>query len=112
MSVSKWSYDPDKCDGVYCCGDCDFCERCDMPIDETENGINQREFLEELKSILAASCGSDYASYIASDDDFYSEVKQNVEETSAWEDEQYYTDDDIRLAIGRVLMNRLKIEYV
>ena len=25
MSVSKWAYEPDKCDGHYCCGDCDYC---------------------------------------------------------------------------------------
>lgn len=74
--------------------------------------INQRVFLEELKQILASACGSDYAGYIASDDDFYSDVKQNVEETSAWEDEGYYNDDDIRLAIGRVLMDRLGIKYM
>ena len=36
MSVSKWAYDPDKCDGICCCGDCDFCERRDIEIDETE----------------------------------------------------------------------------
>lgn len=26
MSVSKWAYVPEKCDGVFCCGDCDYCE--------------------------------------------------------------------------------------
>lgn len=25
MSVSKWNYEPDKCDGHYCPGDCDLC---------------------------------------------------------------------------------------
>lgn len=25
MSVSKWAYDPDKCDGQRCIGDCDYC---------------------------------------------------------------------------------------
>lgn len=25
MGVSKWAYDPEKCDGDYCPGDCDFC---------------------------------------------------------------------------------------
>lgn len=73
--------------------------------------INCREFLEEMRSILASCVGSDYAHYIASDDDFYSAVKQNVEETSAWEDEGYYTDDDIRLAIGRIIMEKFNIEY-
>ena len=25
MSVSKWAYTPEKCDGDYCIGDCDLC---------------------------------------------------------------------------------------
>ena len=72
--------------------------------------INGREFLEELKPILAASVGREYALRIASDGDFFSAVIQNVEETSAWQDEGYYTDDDIRLAIGRVIMERFEIQ--
>lgn len=27
MSVSKWNYDPDRCDGHYCPGDCWWCKR-------------------------------------------------------------------------------------
>ncbi len=26
MSVSKWAYRPDKCDGQPCPGDCDYCD--------------------------------------------------------------------------------------
>lgn len=26
MSVSKWAYDPEKCDDTFCVGDCDYCE--------------------------------------------------------------------------------------
>ena len=29
MSVSKWSYDPEKCDYDYCVGDCDYCHKAD-----------------------------------------------------------------------------------
>ena len=25
MSVSKWAYNPDVCDGEPCVGDCDYC---------------------------------------------------------------------------------------
>lgn len=25
MSVDKWAYEPSKCDGGYCCGECDKC---------------------------------------------------------------------------------------
>ena len=27
MSVSKWAYKPEKCDGDYCPGDCDNCSK-------------------------------------------------------------------------------------
>lgn len=27
MSVSKWAYDPERCDGEGCPGDCDLCEK-------------------------------------------------------------------------------------
>ena len=29
MSVSKWAYSSDKCDGDYCPGDCDYCEKAE-----------------------------------------------------------------------------------
>lgn len=69
------------------------------------------EFMSELRVVLTASVGSDYSHYIAHDERFVSDVRQNVEETSAWSDEGYYNEDDIRLAIGRVLMDYLGIEY-
>ena len=27
MSVSKWAYVPEKCDGDFCPGDCDWCRK-------------------------------------------------------------------------------------
>ena len=27
MSVSLWAYDPDRCDGDFCPGDCQFCSK-------------------------------------------------------------------------------------
>lgn len=27
MSVSKWNYEPQKCDGDFCVGDCDLCNK-------------------------------------------------------------------------------------
>ena len=35
MSVSKWAYSPDKCDGDFCPGDCDECGKAEDD-DETE----------------------------------------------------------------------------
>ena len=29
MSVSKWAYEPEKCDGQKCVGDCDFCDKAE-----------------------------------------------------------------------------------
>ena len=34
MSVSKWAYTHEVCDGEICVGDCDL---CDIPIDEYMN---------------------------------------------------------------------------
>lgn len=34
MSVSKWAYTPEKCDGDYCPGDCDNCSKANE--DESE----------------------------------------------------------------------------
>ena len=36
MSVSKWTYHPSKCDGDFCPGDCDFCAKGDIIIEEGE----------------------------------------------------------------------------
>jgi len=35
MSVSKWAYTPEKCDGDYCPGDCDNCSKANE--DESED---------------------------------------------------------------------------
>ena len=40
MSVDKWAYEPKKCEGHYCVGDCDFCELANVTIDE-ENDDEQ-----------------------------------------------------------------------
>jgi hypothetical protein len=34
-------------------------------------------------------------------------IKTDVEETSAWQDKGYYNNDDVRLAIGRVLAKHI-----
>lgn len=36
MSCSKWAYSPEKCDGDYCCGDCDFCSKAEDEEDEID----------------------------------------------------------------------------
>ena len=36
MSVSKWAYEPEKCDGQKCVGDCDLCSKKNMAEKEKE----------------------------------------------------------------------------
>ena len=85
--------------------------------------INMREMTKterkeiefEVSEIMRNAVSSEYSRYILEQEDnitentFMEDVIKNVVETSAWEDEGYYNDDDIRLAIGRELMARLGI---
>lgn len=69
----------------------------------------------EVKRIITKAVSDDYSSYILSQYDeiskktFMDAVICDVIEASAWEEEGYYNEDDIRLAIGRELINRMKI---
>lgn len=71
----------------------------------------------EIAQIMRSAVSSDYARYILEDkgkdgkSTIMEDVIDDVLEISAWEDEGFYNDDDIRLAIGRVLMDRLGIYY-
>lgn len=73
--------------------------------------IPDTEFRPDTYRILSLSTGREYAFYILGDEGFYDEIKRNVEETSSWHEEGYYTDDDIRLAIGRYIMSLLNLNY-
>lgn len=70
----------------------------------------------EIAQIMRSAVSSDYARYILDDkgEDGEAAIMEDIIEdvmcSSAWDDEGYYNDDDIRLAIGRVLMDRLGIE--
>lgn len=44
MSVSKWSYEPEKCDGDFCIGDCDFCPKQMPLLDEEDARTEERLF--------------------------------------------------------------------
>lgn len=71
----------------------------------------------EIAQVMRSAVGSDYARYILEDkgEDGKTTIMEDVIDdvmcASAWEDEGFYNDDDIRLAIGRVLMDRLGIYY-
>lgn len=77
----------------------------------------QREQIElEIAKIMQNAVSSEYSTYILEQEDnttgntLMEDIVQNVMETSAWEDEGYYNEDDIRLSIGRELMTRLGVE--
>lgn len=77
----------------------------------------QRKEIEMLVyKIMMGATSSEYARHILKKEDDWTEISimqdiiENVMETSAWNDEGYYSEDDIRLAIGRVLMERLEVE--
>ena len=78
--------------------------------------VEERKQIErEITEIMRSAVSDDYARYILEHEDetentLMEDIIQDVLETSAWEDERYYNEYDIRLAIGRELMNRLKIE--
>ena len=48
MSVSKWAYEPSKCDGDYCCGDCDFCSKADIFEDDDYDDEFEEERFENV----------------------------------------------------------------
>lgn len=75
----------------------------------------QRKEIEMLVyKIMTDTTSSDYARYILEHmkkrRTFMDDVIDDVMCASAWNDEGYYNDDDIRLAIGRVFMERLNIQ--
>ena len=50
MSVSKWAYEPEKCDGEPCVGDCDICSKqLKKEAEEKRDEIN--ELKEQVKII-------------------------------------------------------------
>lgn len=82
-----------------------------------EMTTEERKQIEyEVTKVMRSATSSEYARYILEHEDEETErtlmedIIQNVLDTSAWEDEGYYNEDDIRLAIGRELMARLGIE--
>ena len=70
----------------------------------------------EITEVMRSAVSSEYARHILEHEDKETEntlmedIIQNVLDTSAWEDEGYYNEDDIRFAVGRELMTRLGID--
>lgn len=76
----------------------------------------RKELKNDIVNIMNRAISSEYINKILnqydyiSDETFIDAVIKNVLEISAWEDEGYYNEDDIRLAIGRELVARLGAE--
>ena len=53
MSVSKWAYTPEKCDGDYCYGDCDNCPKAneDEEGDDDMDETTICDLIEEMQGL-------------------------------------------------------------
>lgn len=72
----------------------------------------ERKQIEWLISwVMKKAVSDEYAVHILNHNNFMEDVIDDVMETSAWEEDGCYNEDDVRLAIGRVLIDRLGIEY-
>ena len=76
--------------------------------------IPEDRFRTDVELILRRSIGTDYIGGIIEHEvgtglTVIELVREDVEEASGWNDEDYYNDDDIKLAIGRVLSELLGI---
>ena len=69
----------------------------------------------KIRIIIQSVVSSEYARYILeheneeTENTFMDDVIEDVMCASAWDEEGYYNHDDIRLSIGRVLIDRLGI---
>lgn len=66
------------------------------------------ELRNDVRRIFAESVSTEYKIIL---DKIEDDIVSDVVETSAYEEDGSYTDDDIRLAIGRVLINKMGIMY-
>lgn len=74
-----------------------------------------RKYVEmEIMLILAESVSETYARYILAEEykdgqTIMDAIIQNIMETSAWEENGCYSEDDARFSIGRILMDKMNI---
>lgn len=61
-------------------------------------------FGEWFYRYLLAFVGEDAANALENCEEFVKAVEENVKETSAFHDTGEFNDDDVRLAVGRVIM--------
>ena len=82
----------------------------------TMNKEEKKIIENEIRRIMQNAVSSDYVRYILeheneeTENTFMDDVIEDVMCASAWDEEGYYNNDDIRLSIGRILMERMGIE--
>ena len=50
MSVSKYAYEPWKCDGEFCPGDCDLCYKAEWQRDDEDLGETDADIQDTYDS--------------------------------------------------------------
>lgn len=80
------------------------------------NEENHQELIADIELLLQHAVSHDYAQVILNhkgeaDETILDAIMQDVLDCSAWEESGYYNESDVRFAIGRVLMERIGIEY-
>lgn len=78
------------------------------------NEVERKQIEWLVVWVMTKATDEDYARQILEHESgfgntFMEDVIEDVIETSAWEEEGYYNEDDVRLAIGRVFKRRLEI---
>lgn len=76
--------------------------------------LDNHDFRIDVERILLCSISRDYLRDILdfpispTGETLYDKICEDVLYASAWIDEGYYSEDDIRLAIGRAILNILQ----
>ena len=76
--------------------------------------LDNHDFRIDVERILLCSVSQDYLRDILDSpisqtgETLYDKIREDVLYASAWIDEGYYSEDDIRLAIGRAILNILQ----
>ena len=65
---------------------------------------------ENIYNLLRLATVRDYAVALSESPAFVDAVRDDVEQTSAWEEEGYFNQRDVRLAIGRVICEKFGVE--
>ncbi len=67
------------------------------------------ELRQDIRRVLSTSISTDYIRNIL--DEIENDIIRDVVVCSSYEEDELYNEDDIKLAIGRVLMDRMNIRY-